>query len=169
MMALPSETTKASGQNTSHQNHNTGALQKLEPQTESASKHCRQWQLLWAPCSSYEVQGSHGSLGVDNRFILLWGEQLLRFDGDTWLGVGVSMNDELSLFMTTTFPTVEPCFHSGGLYLNCSQNRALYSPNARSHDEPSVGWWDPENSASQRPHLSLTETVTQHTCLPSSV
>lgn len=27
------------------------------------------------------------------------------------------MNDELSPFMTTTFPTVELCFHSGALYL----------------------------------------------------
>lgn len=127
--------------------------------------------LCVAPCSSHESPKiSDGSAGSgQSLYSAFWGEQSDRVDGDTCLGVGVSMNDELSPFMTTTFPTVELCFHSGALYLNSSQNRAIYSLNARRHNEPSVVRRDPESGGSHRPCLSPTETVTPRTCLPSSV
>lgn len=55
-------------------------------------------------------------LGVDNHFILCSEKNNWTvFDGDTCLGVGVRMNDELSPFRTKTFPTAELCFHSGAL------------------------------------------------------
>lgn len=143
------------------------AQQKLEPRMKvranTVDNDSRCVHLVLLMKFSW-ISGSGQSL-----YSTFWGEQLDRFDRDTCLGVGVSMNDELSPFLTTTFPTVALCFHSGALHLNSSQNRALYSLNACSYNEPSVVWSDPENSGSQRPHLSLTETATQHTCLPSSV
>lgn len=53
--------------------------------------------------------------------------------------------------MTTTFPTVELCFHSGALYLNSSQYRAVYSLNTRRYNEPSVVRSDPGNAGSTAP------------------
>lgn len=70
---------------------------------------------------SWKSEALRDLLGVNNRFILLSeGNKWTVFDVDTCLGVGETMNYELSPFMTTTFPTVELCFHSGALHLNSS-------------------------------------------------
>lgn len=103
-----SETPKASGQNANHQNHNTGAQQKLQSRTEKPAQTLLTMTAVvctlffwWSPRFSW-LSGSGQSL-----YSPLRGEQLDRFDRDTCLGVGGSMNDELAPFMAATFPTVE--------------------------------------------------------------
>lgn len=137
----------------------------LSLRLKAKRKHCWQWPLLCVPCSSDEVRGSHGSLGVDNRVILLSEEDnwTVLMVTPVWVWVEAWMmnwpHSWPRLFRLWSF-----CFHSGALYLNSSQNRALYSVYARGYSDPG----DQRFLAGRMLPFS-PKRATRHTCLPSSV